>query len=82
MKKATSKRERKYGKKHVEDEVKSKTKVYKKKKTKVKPKKIKVMIDYAYIREFKDEVEADEFINKQYEKADKLKRSRPSFVYL
>ncbi|MAD98981.1 MAG: hypothetical protein Unbinned200contig1002_6 [Prokaryotic dsDNA virus sp.] len=79
MKKATSKRERKYGKKHVEDEVKSKTKVYKKKK---KSKKVKLMIDYAYIREFKSEAEADKFINEQNEKADKRKRSRPSFVYL
>ena len=68
MKKATTKRERKYGKK-VEDVKEAKPKV-------------RLMVDGYRIVDFKDKKSADEFIKDRIEKA-KEKRQKPtSYVFL
>lgn len=70
MKKATSKRERKYGKKPDET-------------PKEDPKrKVKVMVDGYNILTFKNEIEAHEYINKKHEEAKSKHRPLTSFIIL
>ena len=75
MKKATKKRDRKYGKK--EEEVIEEVIIKKKKKEKVK-----LLIDYGMLREFPSRADADIFINKQNKEADKANRPRTSFTFI
>jgi len=71
MKKATSKRERKYGKKV--DDVEEKPNP---------TKKVKVMVDGYTILQFKDEVQANEYINKKTKEAQTKNRPAASFIIL
>lgn len=75
MKKATKKRDRKYGKKP--EEVIEEVKVKKQKKEKVK-----LMIDYGMVREFPSRELAEKFIKKQHKEADKSNRPKSSFIYI
>lgn len=73
MKKATSKRERKYGKKNDND-IKIK---------KAEPEKIvRLMVDYGTIVKFKNKSEADSFIKKHNEEADRKGLPKPHFVIM
>ena len=78
MKRATKKRDRKYGKK-AEDIVEE---VVKKKKVKKLKEKVKIMVDYAVVREFPCREDAEKYISKQHKEADKANRSRASYVYI
>ena len=78
MKKATKKRDRKYGKK-AEDIVEE---VVKKKKVKKQQSEVKVMVDYAMIRKFPSREDAKKYIEKQHKEADKANRSRASYVFI
>lgn len=75
MKKATKKRDRKYGKSTDDaiDEVVIKQ---------IKKSKVKIMIDYSVIREFKSRSDAERFINNKHKEADKSYRPRSSFIYI
>ncbi len=75
MKKATTKRERKYGKK--EEKIVEEVKIKKKKKERVT-----VMVDYGMIRYFPCKEDADKFINKKHKEADKANRPRSSFIFI
>ena len=75
MKKATKKRDRKYGKK--EEDIIEEVKVKKQRKEKVK-----VMVDYGMLREFPSRELADKYINRQHKEADKANRPRTSFIYI
>ena len=75
MKKATKKRDRKYGKK--EDTIIEEVVIKKKIKEKVK-----LMVDYGMIREFPSKAMAEKFINKQHREADSANRPRSSFQYI
>ena len=71
MKKATTKRDRKYGKKNndgIEIE---------------KPdKQVKVMVDYAYIMKFKNTKEAEAYITKQNRKCKKSGLPPASYIFV
>lgn len=74
MKKATSKRERKYGKKDSEEG----TQVV----SPPRGKKVKVMVDGYQILEFKSLGEANEYINRKTKQAIKSRREPASFIFL
>ena len=69
MKKATTKRERKYGKKITD--LKEDVAVD-----------IKVMVDYAHVMKFKSIEQAQKFIDKKNKEADKANRPRASFIFI
>lgn len=73
MKKATSKRERKYGKTD-EDGIK---------RTKdSKERVVKVIVDYAHIMVFKSKKEADKFINDTNKESERTGAAKTSFVII
>ena len=69
VKKATSKRERKYGKKNTEEKVEEK-----------KPIPVKVIVDGYRVLNFKSISLAEEYINKKNKEADRLRRKPTSFI--
>lgn len=73
MKKATSKRDRKYGKKNEDD-----IKVTKETKERV----VRIMVDYGMIRKFNTQQEADAFMNTTNKESDKKGMPRTSFVII
>lgn len=73
MKKATSKRERKYGKQEAEPTAISKEK---------KDKSVRVMVDGAHILKFPNRKKAEIFIKKKLKEAEELRRPEPSLIYI
>ena len=73
VKKATTKRERKYGKKTEEG-----VRVTKNTKERI----VKVMVDHSYIMKFKNKKEADAYINKSKKEAEERGHPPTSFVFL
>lgn len=81
MKKATTKRERKYGKRN-EDGVVEKAPSKKETFTKGNSKEVKVMVDYAMIIKFKTKDEANEYIDKKKKEAVEKNRRPSSYVII
>ena len=73
MKKATSKRERKYGKKNEDGVRVSET---------VDERVVKVMVDHYSILKFKNRDEAEKFINKRKKEAEARGLPETSYIYL
>jgi len=73
MKKATKKRERKYGKKN-EDGIR----ITENSAERV----VKVMVDYAHIMKFKNKGDADAFINKTNRESERTGATPTSFIFL
>ena len=73
MKKATSKRDRKFGKKDENN-----MKISKDSSERV----VKVMVDYYTILKFKKLKEAEAYINKQHKESDQSGRPRTSFIIM
>ncbi len=73
MKKATSKRERKYGKKDAEGLRVSETS---------KERIVKVMVDFGCILKFKNREEADKYINKQRKEAEDRGQPETSYIFI
>ncbi len=74
MKKATTKRERKYGKKSEDGTIEKKP---------VKPrKKVRLIVDGYSILEFKTRKEAEAYIESKNAQADEKRQHRASFVFM
>jgi hypothetical protein len=73
VKKATTKRERKYGKKNEDGIRTSKN---------TDERVVKLMVDYSYIMKFKNKKEAEAFINKIKKEAEEKGQRPTSFIYI
>lgn len=75
MKKATTKRARKYGKK--EEEIIEEEVIKKKRKQAVK-----VMVDYGMIRNFESRKAAEIYINNKHKESDRNNMPRTSYIFI